>query len=349
MPTTNTYHPDLGKFKKTKRNFVINIDGTGNDLSEATVTNVARFHRAIDDSEKSQHSLYFPGVGTPETNQGFLSELLGKGLGVGVRQIRDTAYVKFVEQYRPGDRLFITGFSRGAAVARMLANLINEKGIPESITVTRDNRLKVTDFENRGSKTPVEIEMLGVWDTVGATGIPVDLFGLPFQKVDLFADLDVAPNVKKAVHLVSVDENRDAFTPSLMNHEPGRIEEVWFPGVHSDVGGGYEMHRLGDITLEFMIDRARRAGLEFDKDALSEIVPNPEGIGVIHRHGDRPLDFKLSPREIKVMKNGKRNKTLPVKLHESIFNRTDALGKERYDPPNIKKIKFEIVDRDILD
>jgi uncharacterized protein (DUF2235 family) len=349
MSTTNTYHPDLGQFKKTTRNFVINIDGTNNDLSQATVTNVAKFHRSIDDSGKSQHSLYFPGVGTPETNQGFVSELLGKGLGVGVRQIRDTAYVKFVEQYRPGDRLFIIGFSRGAAVARMLANLIHEHGIPGSITVTRDNRRRVTDFENRGRKTSVEIEMLGVWDTVGATGIPVDLFGIPFQKVDLFADLNVTPNVKKAVHLVSVDENRDAFIPSLMNYEPDRIEEVWFPGVHSDVGGGYDTHRLGDITLEFMIDRARRAGLAFDDEALSEIVPNPDGLGVIHRHSDRPLDFKLSPRKIKVVQNGKRNKTLPAQLHESIFNRMDALGRERYDPPNIKNTKFDVVDRDILD
>lgn len=232
----------------------------------------------------------------------------------------------------------------------MLANLIHEKGIPESITVTRDSRRSVTEYETRGHKTSVPIEMLGVWDTVGATGIPVDLFGLPFQKLDLFADLDVASNVKKAVHLVSVDENRDAFTPSLMNYESDRMEEVWFPGVHSDVGGGYDTHRLGDIKLEFMIDRARRAGLEFDDEAVAEIVPNPDGIGVLHRHGDRPLDFKLSPRKIKVIQNGKRNKALLVKLHESIFNRTDTLGKERYDPENVKKAmkqRFEIINRDI--
>jgi len=357
MATTNTYHPNLSQFSEGSRNFVINIDGTGNSLSDATekgsdVTNVVRFHGAIDDSGHEQHSLYFAGVGTTETNGGFVRELFGKAFGAGAHRLRDTAYVALVEQYRPGDRIFITGFSRGAAVARMLANLIHEQGIPESITITRSPDGQVTDFETHGRKKRVKIEMLGVWDTVAAIGIPVNLAGIPFQKINLFSDLTVARNVKRAVHLVSVDENRDAFTPALMNYEPNRIEEIWFPGVHADVGGGYDFRRLADITLEFMIDKARRLGLEFDPDILSEIVPNPDGLGFLHRHPERPGDYKLSPRKLQVMKNGKGIKTVPIKLHESIFRRKETLTRQRYNPANVKKAMgqmFKIVDRDILD
>ena len=87
------------------------------------------------------------------------------------------------------------------------------------------------------------------------------------EVINLFRDLTVAPNIKKAYHLVAIDENRDAFVPSLMNRDPGRIEEVWFPGVHSDVGGGYDPRRLADTTLHYMMARAGEHGVKFHPSA----------------------------------------------------------------------------------
>lgn len=356
MTTTYTYHTSLDQIATGNRNFIISIDGTGNDPSDATergsdVTNVRRFHMAIAGDDGNQFARYFPGVGTEE-RKGLLNRVAGLAFGAGAHALRDEAYVVLVTNFRPGDRIFITGFSRGAAIARMLANLIREKGIPEAITISKNDDGKIVDYKNRGKKANVKIEMLGVWDTVASFGIPVRLARIDFQKINLFTNLTIASNIKKAYHLVSVDENRDAFQPTLMNHDPRRIQEIWFPGVHSDVGGGYDLRRLADITLEFMIDKARRLGVTFDPDALDEIQPNPDGRGVLHRHPDRPGHYRLSPRKLVVMKDGKPDPRLAVKIHETVFRRTEVLGTTKYNPKNVKtamKRPFKIVKRDVAD
>ncbi len=357
MTTRHSYHTNLKQISKGDRRFVISIDGTGNDPSDADeagagVTNVRRFHTAIDCDDANQYPRYFPGVGTDQRNGGGVSTLFGKAFGAGAKALCEEAYIVLVTNYRPGDRIFVTGFSRGAAIARMLCNLIHKQGIPETITIIKNGEGRIVGYENRGKKTPVKIEILGVWDTVASFGVPVDLGPLKLQRVNLFTNLTIAPNIKKAYHAVSVDENRDAFTPTLMNHDPRRIEEIWFPGVHADVGGGYDMRRLADVALEYMIGKARRLGLKFNEDALSEIQPNPDGLGVLHRHAERIGDFNLSPRKISVMKGNKVSRKFKIKLHESLFRRTDALTKARYDPKNVKTAMnhpFSIVKRNIAD
>lgn len=239
-----------------------------------------------------------------------------------------------MRNYRPGDRIFIFGFSRGAAVARMLANLTHEEGIPESITITEDDKSRVVKYKNRGDQVKVDVEMLGVWDTVAAFGIPVNLLGIPFQRINLFRNFTISPNIKKAYHLVSVNENRDAFTPTLMNHDPDRIEEVWFSGVHSDVGGGYDKHRLADIALRFMMVRAKKHGLKFHEDSLDETPPNPYGLGVVHWHGERPADYKMGPRKIGVSRGDKIDESIKPKIHRSVFERMEKKGEE-YQPESI--------------
>ncbi len=342
MAVKYTYHSDLGKISKSKRNVVLCIDGTWNDPTDPSekgrgYTNVYRFSQALDRNAKNQFVRYFPGVGNQQENS-FLGQLLGGVFGWGGVRIRDYAYAVLATNYRPGDRIFIFGFSRGAAMARMLAMKIHKEGIPESITIIKDDDGQFEDYESRGKGVNVDVEMLGVWDTVASFGIPVDLFGIPFQKINLFRDFTVARNVKKAYHLLAIDENRNSFVQTLMNHDPKRIEEVWFPGVHSDVGGGYDKRRLADITLRYMIKRAEKHGLTFYEEAVEEVPENPKGAGVLHKHKTRFFGYKMRPRKIVVQVKNKAVKSIKPKIHQSALTRMQRLGKQ-YHPKNLAALK----------
>lgn len=347
MGSKYTYHTNLGQMREEPRNVVLAIDGTWNDPTDAQdegggTTNVLRLHDAIS-RDANQFVRYFPGVGNEEQN-GRLGQLFGGAFGRGADQIRDEAYAVLVTNYRPGDRLFLFGFSRGAAIARMLANTIHEEGIPDRITISKDDDGRITKYKARGGRRKIDIEMLGVWDTVAAFGIPVNLFGIPFQSINLFRDFTIAPNIHRAYHLLSVDENRDAFTPSLMNHEPDRIEEIWFPGVHSDVGGGYDKRRLADIGLAHMIDRATKHGLQFHEPSLAELAPNPTGLGVLHYHRERVGDYKMGPREIGVSDDDDLSKELQPRLHTSVLRRMEAVPD--YKPESVLALegRYQVVE-----
>jgi len=328
------------------RNLVILIDGTWNDPSDALksgggVTNVLRLHRALD-SDRLQHCFYFPGVGNQLENDK-LGQLLGGAFGLGSRRLRDRAYATVVTHYRPGDRLFLFGFSRGAAIARMLAHRLSENGIPEQLVMTQDGAGHLVEARPEGRAHEVEVEFLGLFDTVASFGIPADILGLPFQRINLFADLTIAPNVARALHLVSIDERREPFTPTLANHDPSRIEEVWFAGGHSDVGGGHAERRLADVTLRFMIGQAERYGLRFTEDSLDEVPANPLGLGRLHPHQESPL--ATSPRRLGVKRGGRWSRSLTPRIHSSVFRRMDCLG-DRYRPENVLALGggYEVVD-----
>ncbi|MDA0737987.1 MAG: DUF2235 domain-containing protein [Nitrospirae bacterium] len=342
MAIKYTYHSDLDKMSKGKRNVVLCIDGTWNDPSDGSQsgrgnTNVYRLSQALDRNAKNQFVRYFPGVGNQQDHS-MLGQLFGGAFGTGGNQIRDHAYTVLVTNYRPGDRIFIFGFSRGAAIARMLAMKVQQEGIPESITVIKDNDGEFDDYESHGKSLKVDIEMLGVWDTVASFGIPVNLFGIPFQKINLFRDFTVAKNVKKAYHLLAIDENRSPYEPTLMNHDPKRIEEIWFTGVHSDVGGGYDRRRLGDITLRYMITRAQKHGLVFFDEAVEEVSENVKGEGLLHQHKKRLFGYKMGQRKIVVQANNKVAKLLQPKIHQSAINRMKKMGKA-YAPKNLVALK----------
>lgn len=351
MGSKNTYHIDLNRLKKGDRRFVLCIDGTWNDPTDAEergsgTTNVLRLFKAVSRDDSSQYARYFPGVGN-EVQNGWFGRIFGGAFGWGADRIRDEAYAVLVTNWRPGDKIFIFGFSRGAAIARMLANLIHEEGIPESITITKDDGGRILEYKNRGRKqVKLQIEMLGVWDTVASFGIPVNFLGIKFHKINLFKDFTISPNIKNAYHLVAVDENRDAFKPTLMNHNRPAVKEIWFPGVHADVGGGYDKRRLADITLAFMIERARELGLVFHPESLEEIPPNPKGLGVHHRHKDRRGDYKMSPRKIRVIVNNKTCRSKMPKIHESVLERMRQKADYRPKPVGRLKKFFDIVGDD---
>lgn len=300
------------------KRLVVCCDGTWNFADQPSKTNVAKVALSVlpgSAAGKEQRVYYHSGVGTLRRER-----LRGGAFGAGLSRNVVDAYRFLVDTYEAGDELFLFGFSRGAFTARSLVGLVRNSGIlrrdhtdriPEAWALYRDrmeqpNGAAATLFR-RSYARETEIRFVGVWDTVGALGIPVpDAKWLRpaanrFNRRWAFHDTELSDWVGAAFHALAVDEQRSAFRPALWHRRPGsaargqELKQVWFAGAHSDVGGGYEETGLSDIALLWMVDQARRHGLEFDADALGRDGPRvmapqgsvdfrvrPDGSGVLH-------------------------------------------------------------------
>ncbi len=283
-------------------NIIICIDGTMNTGGLVNQTNVWKLYSSLPPGQKA---LYLEGVGSG--NEGnWLTRVLGATGGYGADAKRDEAHTWLCENFEPGDEIFIFGFSRGAAIARMLAAKIGE---------------------NADLWGGVGVKLLGCFDTVEA-------FGVAGNEINLFKDSHVSPCVKNALHLVAIDERRRAFWPTLMNQRPG-IEEIWFAGDHSDVGGSHLHSGLSDNTLGVMMDRVEIHGLEFLPEALSKLNPNP--LSPIHENGS-PLSEEMRPVGVQV--DDKIDPSLPIQVHHSVIERMDRTF---YDPANFEWVTYRAV------
>jgi uncharacterized protein (DUF2235 family) len=275
------------------RRLVVCSDGTWKSAESKEPTNVVIFAQALPgvapDGIEQRH-FYDPGVGTGS----FIDRVSGGAFGSGLSENVKDAYGWLVTNYEPGDEIFLVGFSRGAYTVRSAAGLIRKCGLlrrehADRIRAAYDlyrqrDRSPDSDearaFRERFSRA-VEIAFLGVWDTVGSLGVPLVglrlLTRLPYR----FHDTELTGIVKRAYHAVAIDERRRAFDPALWTNAPKpgqQIEQVWFAGVHSNIGGGYPDRGLSDIALLWMIDRARAAGLSFKDEYLeARVKPNEAG------------------------------------------------------------------------
>ncbi len=253
--------------------------------------------------DETQLKYYDSGVGTNGTPfEHFFGGTMGEGL---FEKVQD-GYALLAYVWDPGDEIFIFGFSRGAYTARSLGGMIALFGVP---TKNLDNRTverifdayRITDHDQRkAAKTPlvqeygltdVDVRMVGVWDTVGALGIPGHLFSAFDQAKYGFLDTTLSPCIMNAYHAISIDERRSSFVPTLWTDSDGsprnndaQVQQVWFPGVHCDVGGSYAEWQLSNITLRWMIDNAKFCGLKFDEDAIEKcLMPKPfDPLGKAH-------------------------------------------------------------------
>jgi uncharacterized protein (DUF2235 family) len=308
------------------RNLIVCCDGTWNEPDEPRhgvpePTNVAKLALSVatENSEPQQHLLYEPGVGTTPSER-----LSGGAFGYGLSRNIRNCYRFLAREYQAGDRLFLFGFSRGAYTARSLAGLIRNCGILRSDDADmvdaayafyrdRTDRTKPSTIASamfrKSYSHPLEpIHFIGVWDTVGALGIPVDFPGwhqmsqvfTGWERMWGFHDTTLSSQVTNAIHALSIDEQRAAFKPTLWtrsdNAAPGdqNVKQVWFSGVHSEVGGGTDNNALSDITLLWMAEQARLAGLVFEGgqpgagwEELSVPRAAPDYAGELHnsRHG----------------------------------------------------------------
>jgi uncharacterized protein (DUF2235 family) len=258
---------------------------------------------------------YDEGVGN---DWSMLARLSGGAFGAGLSRNVQKAYHFVIDNYEEGDELYLFGFSRGAFTARSTAGLIRKCGLlkkqyghlaEQAFGIYRhrsddkDPRKRGPDsqeaieFRDQYSRR-ISIDFLGVWDTVGALGVPI--FGprsLIARKRWSFHDMVLSRSVRNACHALSIDERRRAFKPAIWDYRsvPGQhVEQVWFAGVHSDVGGGYKESGLSDITFLWMVERAQRVGLAFDMENLSAggLSPKPNEFGELHDSMD--LFFRLA-------------------------------------------------------
>lgn len=223
-----------------------------------------------------QIALYYTGIGNKYDSDPLLGTL-EQATGLGASGIIERAYLDVMRVWRPGDRLFIFGFSRGAASARILARTIDQRGAPGSIWTLRLFGRHWTLWPSKKiAKVPVDV--LGCWDTVGSFGVAKTIAGINFQQLNLLHNLAVPENVRQAYHMVALDESRQEFEPTLMDPDPihlERIVEVFFPGDHAGVGGGWATDRLSDLPLDFLL---RRISSGYSADRKS--VPGDEGWGL---------------------------------------------------------------------
>jgi uncharacterized protein (DUF2235 family) len=341
------------------KRILICIDGTNNDPNDAderydetgllednSISNVLKLHilagGKLDNqsTDSDQHSFYYVGVG----NRGATSIYRKASAAFAItepRLILKKAYRDLAENYQAGDSIFIFGFSRGAALARWLAQKIADDGLVlEKALVAKD----------------VEIAFLGVWDTVAALGgVNLDPDKQPSSTEVKERNGCIAGNVHSAFHLVSVDDPRLAFRPVLMGAEK-RVHEIWFPGVHSDVGGGYRNDDLSDITLGFMLEKAGAAGVKFtepDQIDYVRLAPITAEDVAIEPKVEGPLHLKtviddkayvawlqdmkwkaiMAPRKIYVAVKDAVSKRPPL-IHHSVLERKTNPSLH-YDPPNL--------------
>ena len=347
------------------RTLVFCFDGTGNEPSDAgefnedqSVSNVLKLHVLAggDFGEPSgdarQLNFYYNGIGTRDG--GARIPLLGRIYDVGraginkliaptfgdAKRILQEARADFDAHYRPGDKLALFGYSRGAALARKFAAML------------------LDDHPN------CVVSFLGAFDTVAAMG-GFHRRGEKISSDVVFENGTLNPRIEKAVHLLAVDEGRVTFTPTLMNKDddnPQRILEVWFPGVHGDVGGGYWVDGLSDCALAFMIARCKqalgdaiaiaptdaggvRALFEQRGDALAgldvdDIAVHPDASGPLHAHTGVHAMMQQAPRSLHVCADDAPCEDLPV-LHVCVQRRFAQVSD--YRPPALRGLRFQLL------
>ena len=366
-------------------NLAVFFDGTAND--EGSYTNIANLHNLVTLQGRSDISTsYIKGVGTGTKVVGMA---MGWGIGHDVRE----AYLYLAENYdhlQQKDKIYIFGFSRGAYAARILSALLYVAGIPKLDQIEKGNRYdyineiykaykgKKSVIDRRkqvlsvtGSKAikPVEVEFLGLWDTVEA-------LGFPDYKEDIHEPntryADQLCNIKKAAHALSIDDDRARiFTPILLTHRhlveecdheinsiENKVIEVWFAGAHSDVGGGYQDTNISGISLNWMLSQLEENNINLVPQGTrvyadySDLTHDPESglFGLIYRKRNRNIPCYM-------LKNGmingkcKRDKIVkeegyeidhikPVKVHQSVIDRLCEKSPESFESKWFKDLNY---------
>lgn len=283
------------------RNIVVSCDGTANEFARDR-TNVVKLHCALVQDTGRQISYYHPGLGTMEpagaltTFTRKATRLLGKAIGYGLENdIRD-AYVFLMNHFEAGDRLFLFGFSRGAYTVRAVASLLhmyglipkgNEPLVPYAIRMlTAINKFgekprtpevdAIFDLANEFKETFSHREcnpwFVGVWDTVSSVGWIENPLRLPYTADN--------PDIEIGRHAIAIDERRAFFRTNVWLRDkppksgPKDLKQVWFPGVHCDVGGGYSEAESGlsKNALGWMLKEAVAAGLLVDAEKTDRVM-----------------------------------------------------------------------------
>ncbi len=330
------------------KKIVICADGTWNRPEENPKkefpTNVLKLARAISpiaNDKKPQQVFYDWGIGSYSDK--VVGGITGKGLHKNIMD--DYRYI--VQNYSEGDELYLFGFSRGAYTIRCLCGLINNCGIlkrsnanliQKAFDLYKKSGKKFApdgeesiEFRKKFAHKSKEVKFVGVWDTVGAMGIPISFLGL-FNDKDEFYDTKIGSNVRIARHALAIDEHRSDFEPTIWEKKENMdLKQVWFCGAHSNIGGSYAPDKdgssLSDNALEWMIKEAQKAGLSIEKHLKSAIKANP----LAKLHNSKRSFYRVKKTYFRPIEHEKDI----VLIHRSVKQRWDS--DKKYRPKNLKQ------------
>ncbi|HAN73682.1 MAG TPA: hypothetical protein DCQ63_04870 [Planktothrix sp. UBA8402] len=358
-----------------KKRLVVCCDGTWNQLASSSPTNVLKFANLVKhtaDDQTPQIVLYLSGYGTgEEDNLDNLIKRLGEGaFGLGIDRIIQESYRFLSINYDvdADDEIYLIGFSRGAYMVRCLAGMIYKCGllrrskireIPKAYELYRDpkistNNPKAEKFREDNSQKintekylqyRVPIKMLGCWDTVGKLGIP-DLtpwlrIAKPWNQKYEFFDTKLSPIVENAFHAVAIDEKRKSFPSTTMERSAGNpdqvVKEVLFAGEHNCIGGGVKEYQgLSDYPLQWIVNQAKKLGLEFyaNENDSQEFQIKPD-ISTKFDHSVTGV-YALGGEEWRSIKSS------TVIIHSSVVKRLKA--DPNYRPKNLDPLLKDLIE-----
>ncbi|MGF6881115.1 uncharacterized protein (DUF2235 family) [Nocardia sp. GAS34] len=353
------------------KRLVVCCDGTWGAESNPSVTNIVKIAESVrlNATETAggpigQRVFYVDGPGS----RGYLADkYLGGAFGLGADAGLSTMYWQLALNWEPGDEIFIFGFSRGAYIARSLSGLINRIGLltadamidgafPEAMRIFRQRKDHPDDpdpaqwaqFRSEHCRWPVPMKFVGVFDTVGAMGVP----GITSGRYR-FHDLRLARTVHCARQALAIDDRRRIFSPCLWEvtdeagvtqQRPDRVKQVWFEGSHTDVGGGMADSRLSDRSLRWMVHEAQGQGLEFDEDRLEELIARgATATGPVRAHDSMTMGWRLLnlaarlryPRSTRFYPDSWRRLDAPE--DQRVYLASCAQPSATYDPPNLTR------------
>lgn len=333
-------------------NIVVCADGTWNrpeeDLEKDHATNVLRTARAIKPNHGGVKQQVFYDWGLGSYHSSASAGVTGQGIH---KNILD-GYRYIVQNYARNDKIYLFGFSRGAYTIRALCGLIYNCGIvrrpdakliqqvwkiyKSSSAKCRPDSDDVIQFRNEYCHPGRKVHFVGVWDTVGALGIPFSLMGL-LDGDDEFYDDKMGPNIYIARHALAIDEQRTDFEPTIWKpRENVDLKQIWFAGVHSDVGGSYGPDKktgtcVSDIPLAWMLKEARGADLGFESFITERLTDGTTA--PLHKSRKHVFRVKKKLERELVLKG------IPTKIHPSVRVRYEA--DSNYRPTRLKALVKE--------
>ena len=335
------------------KNIVIFSDGTGQEGGIGANTNIYKLFNMIEDRTLKQISFYDRGLGTG------WRKLSGNICGAGISKNILECYTFIFDNYEAGDQIYLFGFSRGAATVRSLSSFIHYFGImpksrPELIEKAykiykskgeSNRKVKAKKFISTHHTMWTRIKFLGCYDTVAALGLPIKPLSVLINKIPMFRyafhNFKLSETVENAYQALAIDDERETFHPILWDTDVlpyQTIKQVWFCGMHTDVGGGYDEQALSDIPLVWLQDRAVNHGLLIYPVNSVSIHGDVNG----YMHNSRGKGWtKLYHRKQRFWDSNRTDKPI---VHKSVLLRNKSVNNKDDSPykPWILELEYEV-------